>query len=111
MTFEEMIRSNDDSISGSDVGIREGAPMLRVVRSVEARPEKIQRPMPNHPKSIGEGSDCLHDVSWSSDVRARRAARQQESVPRLLLTTTKSPDRDSKNLQLGGRFTTNWRCD
>jgi hypothetical protein len=111
MTFEEMIRSNDDSMSGSDVGIREGVPMPGVVRPVDARAEKVQRPMQNRLKLIGEGSDCLHGVSWSSDFWARWAARQQESAPMTPVDDDNSPDRDSKKLQPGGRFTTNWRCD
>jgi hypothetical protein len=41
MTFEEMFRSNDDSISGSDVGTREGAPMLSVVRPSAPGPRKF----------------------------------------------------------------------
>lgn len=111
MTFEEMIRSNDDLMNGSDVDTREGEPMLGVVRPVDTRLEKVQRPMPHHPKMIGEGSDCLHGVRWSSDVWARWAARQQESAALTPVDDDNSPDRDSKNLQLGERFTTNWRCD
>jgi hypothetical protein len=111
MTFEEMIRSNDDSMNGSDVEDREGAPMFSVVLPVDVRSEKVQDPKPNHPKIIGEGNDCLHGVRWSSDVWAQWAARQQESAPLTPVDDDNSPDRDSKNPQLGGSFTTNWRCD
>jgi hypothetical protein len=32
-------------------------------------------------KNIGDGSDCLQGVRWSSDSWAQQAARRQESVP------------------------------
>ena len=104
-------RTSDDSMSGSDVGIQEGAPMLSVVRSVDARSEKVQRPMSNHLKMIGLGSSCLYGVSWSSDVWARWAARRQESTPRTPVDDDYSPDRDNTILPTRGRLATNWRCD
>jgi|GEM_PF-1830426 len=80
MISEGMARSSEDVKDEFDAGDRASVPILEAHMSYDSALEGTGS-IPSHLKRVGEGSNSLHGVSWSSAIWTQEAVRRQESAP------------------------------
>jgi len=80
MMSEAMGCSGEDVTGVLDADIRAGASIREADMSFASVLEGTGSVL-SHLKTIGEGSNSLHGVSWSSGVWTQEAVRRQESAP------------------------------